>query len=53
MLSAEFLQAARAICGAAQVIDGPDIEPRYLEAARYGAGPVTGRIRAYVLTAGL
>ncbi len=45
MLSAEFLQAARAICGAAQVIDGPDIEPRYLEAARYGAGQAAALLR--------
>lgn len=33
-----FLDAAAAICGAAHVVPGAQIEPRFLEAARYGSG---------------
>lgn len=40
-----FLDAAAAICGAAQVVPGTQIEPRYLEAARYGSGQAAALVR--------
>ncbi|MGM9516100.1 FAD-binding oxidoreductase [Roseateles sp. DB2] len=45
MLSADFLSAAAAICGGGQVLPGSDIEPRYLEPARYAPGRAAGLLR--------
>jgi len=44
-MSSAWLDAARAICGADFVVDGPAIEPRYLEPARYAAGQAAGLVR--------
>jgi FAD/FMN-containing dehydrogenase len=41
----DFLAAARAVCGADFVVDGPAIEPRYLEPARYAAGQAAALLR--------
>lgn len=40
-----FLDAAAAICGAAHVVPGTQVEPRYLEAARYGSGQAAALVR--------
>lgn len=45
MERAGWLEAARAICGAEFVVDGPAIEPRYLEPARYAPGRAAGLVR--------
>lgn len=45
MERAGWLGAARAICGAEFVVDGPAIEPRYLEPARYAPGRAVGLVR--------
>ncbi|MET0519427.1 MAG: FAD-binding oxidoreductase [Burkholderiaceae bacterium] len=44
-MDAGFLAAARAIVGAAFVVDGPAIEPRYLEPARYAPGRAAALLR--------
>lgn len=44
-MEAGFLAAARAICGAEFVVDGPAIEPRYLEPARYAPGEAAALAR--------
>ncbi|WP_077034642.1 FAD-binding oxidoreductase [Pelomonas sp. KK5] len=44
-MASHWLAAAQAICGADYVVDGPAIEPRYLEPARYAPGCAAGLVR--------